>query len=57
MPVRVIESSLAAEAEVGGGEGSGVEVLLSHGRTVRVRSGFNPEVLRQVIAALETDGC
>lgn len=57
VPVRVVESSSAAEAEVGGGEGSAVEVLLGHGRSVRVRSGFNPEVLRRVIAVLEADGC
>ena len=50
LPVRVVENS-AAEAT------SGVEIVLVHDRTVRVRSGFNRQTLADVLAVLEVRPC
>lgn len=50
LPVRVVEDA-AAEAT------SGVEIILAHGRTVRVRSGFNRQTLADVLAVLEVRPC
>ena len=50
LPVHVIEDA-AAEAT------SGVEILLAHGRTVRVRSGFDRQTLVDVLAVLEVRPC
>ena len=50
LPVRVVED-IAAEAS------SGVEIILAHGRTVRVRSGFDRQALADVLAVLEVRPC
>ncbi len=50
LPVCVVED-VAEEAT------SGVEILLAHGRTVRVRSGFDRQTLVNVLAVLEVRPC
>jgi hypothetical protein len=50
LPVCVVED-VAAEAT------SGVEIVLAHGRTVRVRSGFDRQTLVNVLAVLEVRPC
>ena len=50
LPVRVVEDA-AAEAT------SGVEIILTHGCTVRVRSGFDRQTLADVLAVLEVRPC
>ena len=50
LPVRVVEDA-AMEAT------GGVEVVLAHGRTIRVRSGFNRQTLADVLAVLEVRPC
>jgi hypothetical protein len=53
--VRVVED-VAAEAgrPLAGG---GVEIILAHGCTVRVRSGFDRQTLADVLAMLEVQPC
>jgi transposase-like protein len=55
LPVRVVED-VAAEAgrPLAGG---GVEMILAHGCTVRVRSGFDRQTLADVLAVLEVRPC
>jgi desulfoferrodoxin (superoxide reductase-like protein) len=36
---------------------SAIEVMLASGHVVRVRAGFDAEVLRQLLALLETPAC
>ena len=36
---------------------SGVEIILAHGCTVRVRSGFDRQTLANVLAVLEARPC
>jgi hypothetical protein len=48
--VRVVED-VAAEAT------NGVEIILAHGCTVRVRSGFDRQTLADVLAVLEVRPC
>jgi transposase-like protein len=50
LPVCVVED-VAEEAT------SGVEIILAHGRTVRVRSGFDGQTLVDVLAVLEVRPC
>ena len=50
LPVRVVED-VAVEAA------SGVEIILAHGCTVRVRSGFDRQTLADVLAVLEVRPC
>jgi hypothetical protein len=50
LPVHVVEDA-AAEAT------NGVEIILAHGRTVRVRSGFDRQTLVDVLAVLEVRPC
>ena len=50
LPVRVVED-VAVEAA------SGVEIILAHGCTVRVRSGFDRQTLANVLAVLEARPC
>ena len=50
LPVRVVQD-VAAEAA------SGVEIILAHGCTVRVRSGFDRQTLADVLAVLEVRPC
>ena len=50
LPVRVVEDA-ATEAT------GGVEIVLAHGRTVRVRSGFDRQALVDVLAVLEVRPC
>ena len=35
----------------------GVEIVLAHGRTVRVRAGFDRQTLADVLAVLEVRPC
>jgi hypothetical protein len=55
LPVRVVED-VAAEAghPLAGG---GVEIILAHGCTVHVRSGFDRQTLADVLAVLEVRPC
>ena len=50
LPVRVVEDA-AVEAT------RGVEIVLAHGRTVRVRPGFDRQTLADVLAVLEVRPC
>ena len=50
LPVRVV-ADVAAEAA------GGVEIILAHGCTVRVRSGFDRQTLADVLAVLEVRPC
>ena len=50
LPVHVMED-VAAEAA------SGVEIILAHGCTVRVRSGFDRQTLVDVLTVLEVRPC
>ena len=50
LPVRVVED-VAVEAA------SGVEIILAHGCTVRVRAGFDRQTLTDVLAVLEVRPC
>jgi hypothetical protein len=50
LPVRVVENA-APEAT------GGVEVVLAHGRTIRVQSGFCRQTLADVLAVLEVRPC
>jgi hypothetical protein len=48
--VRMVEAS-AAEAACG------IEIVLAHGRTVRVPAGFDRQTLAEVLAVLEDRPC
>jgi len=50
LPVCVVEDAAAEET-------GGVEIVLSHGRTIRVRSGFDWQTLVDVLAVLEVRPC
>jgi transposase-like protein len=50
LPVQVVEAG-AVEAT------RGVEIVLAHGRTVRVGSGFDRQTLADVLAVLESRPC
>jgi hypothetical protein len=50
LPVRVVEETVAEATR-------GVEIVLAHGRTVRVRSGFDRQTLMDVLAVLEVRPC
>ena len=50
LPVRVMEDAVAAATH-------GVEIVLAHGRTVRVRAGFDRQTLADVLAVLEVRPC
>ena len=50
LPVHVVEDA-AVEAA------NGVEIILAHGCTVRVRSGFDRQTLANVLAVLEVRPC
>lgn len=50
LPVRVVEDSSAEATDA-------VEIVLAHGRTVRVRSGFDRQTLVDVLAVLEVRPC
>jgi len=50
LPVRMVKSSVA-EA------GCGVEIVLDHGRTLRVQAGFDRQTLADVLAVLEVRPC
>lgn len=50
LPVEVVEAGAASA-------GSGVEIILAQGRTLRVRAGFNPQTLAAVLAVLEARPC
>jgi hypothetical protein len=48
--VRVVED-VAVEAA------RGVEIILAHGRTLRVGAGFDRQTLAEVLAVLEVEAC
>lgn len=50
LPVRLVESHTA-------GAGSGLEIVLEQGRTVRVSPGFDRQTLADVLAVLEVRPC
>ncbi len=50
LPVRVVEDSVAEAT-------CGVEIILAHGRIVRVRSRFDRQTLADVLAVLEVQPC
>ena len=50
LPVHVVQSDVTEAA-------GGVEIVLAHGRTIRVRSGFDRQTLADVLAVLEVRPC
>jgi transposase-like protein len=50
LPVQVVEHGVA-------GRSSGVEIVLEHGRSVRVQTGFDRQTLADVLAVLEVRPC
>jgi hypothetical protein len=48
--VHVVEDGVTAATH-------GVEIVLKHGRTVRVGAGFDRQTLVEVLAVLETAPC
>jgi hypothetical protein len=50
LPVRVVEDATADATR-------GVEIVLAHGRTVRVGVGFDRQTLAEVLAVLEVRPC
>lgn len=55
VPVRVTNST-GAVASMASDEGT-LEITVGSGTAIRVRRGFDGELLRQVVAALEGAGC
>jgi len=49
LPVHLVEPITAT--------GSGVEVVLGHGRRIAVAPGFDPETLRRALAVLQDRPC
>ena len=45
------------DVDVAAATGSALEVVLTHGRSIRVRPGFDGTTLRQLLACLEGPGC
>ena len=54
-PIRFLPVQVAVENRTG--DLAGVEVLLSEGRTIRVRLGFDRQTLAAVLAVLEASPC
>jgi len=44
-------------AELGDAEGSAIDVIVAQGRALRVRAGFDAELLRQLLRVLEEPSC
>jgi len=62
LPVRVVEKRARSEQREGGGRQDDltlatVDVVVGNKRVVRVGRGFDPALLRAVIAALEIESC
>jgi hypothetical protein len=58
LPVRIVETP--ADREIDGppaGSPPSIQVLLGSGRRIAVGPGFDPDVLRRVVLALELPGC
>jgi hypothetical protein len=55
VPVRLAETTAPQASETT--NATAIEVILGAGRRVIVERGFDPETLRQVVAALESDSC
>ena len=58
LPVRIVEPRVVRETDSSPPVSSpAVQVLLGGGRRVAVGPGFDPDVLRRVVVALELPGC
>lgn len=60
LPVRVVEPANGRPGVAEAGyplAGGGMEIVLAHGRTVRVRPGFDRQTLADVLSVLETRPC
>ncbi len=58
LPVRIVDPHVDREPDhQPPGSPSPIQVLLSGGRRIAVGTGFDPDVLRQVVLALELPGC
>lgn len=58
LPVRIVEPHVAREPDSSPLlSPPSIQILLGGGRRVAVGAGFDPEVLRRVVVALELPGC
>ena len=59
LPVRIVEAAADRDARLDPppGRSPSILVLLGGGRRVAVGPGFDPDVLRRVVVALELPGC
>ncbi len=58
LPVRIVEPHVVGEPDPSPpGSPPSIQVLLGGGRRVAVGAGFDPDVLRRVVIALEQPGC
>ena len=58
LPVRIVETAAGPEPDRPfAGSAPPIQVLLGGGRRVAVGPGFDPDVLRRVVLALEVPGC
>lgn len=57
LPVRIVEAADSGSDRSIAGSTFPIQVLLGGGRRVAVGPGFDPDVLRRVVAALELPGC
>ncbi len=58
LPVRIVETAADREPDCPPpGSPSPIQILLDGGRRIAVGSGFDPDVLRRVVLALESPGC
>jgi hypothetical protein len=55
VPVKVVESR--SRKDEANGRGSGVELALAGGRSIRVMRDFDEETFRRVVAAMVEAGC
>ena len=51
------QATFALVSEDGDGLAAGLELVLEHGRRLRIGKGVDEETLRRVLAALESPGC
>ncbi len=58
LPVRIVETAADPEPDRPiAGSAPPIQVLLGGGLRVAVGAGFDPDVLRRVVVALESPGC
>jgi transposase-like protein len=57
VPVRVVQSSGDRDGLTAPKEGNGLEILIGTSTVIRVRRGFDNELLRSVVATLREGSC